>query len=31
LATFRRAPVTADMVITSLEHGSRVHEMRAHI
>ena len=28
---FRRAPVTADMVITSLEHGSRVHEMRAHL
>jgi CO/xanthine dehydrogenase Mo-binding subunit len=28
---FRRAPVTADIVITSLEHGGRVHEMRAHL
>ena len=23
---FRRAPVTADIVLTSLEHGSRQHE-----
>jgi len=28
---FRRAPVTADIVLTSLEHGARVHEMRAHL
>jgi len=28
---FRRAPVTADIVLTSLEHGQRVHEMRAHL
>ena len=28
---FRRAPVTADIVLTSLEHGRRIHEMRAHI
>jgi CO/xanthine dehydrogenase Mo-binding subunit len=28
---FRRAPVTADIILTSLEHGQRVHEMRAHI
>ena len=28
---FRRAPVTADIVLTSLEYGRRVHEMRAHL
>jgi len=28
---FRRAPVTADIVLTSLESGKRVHEMRAHL
>jgi CO/xanthine dehydrogenase Mo-binding subunit len=28
---FRRAPVTADIVLTSLESGQRVHEMRAHL
>src|SRR5882672_9422146 len=28
---FRRAPVTADIVLMSLEHGRRVHEMRAHL
>ena len=29
---FRRAPVTADIVLMSLEHGRRMHEpLRAHI
>jgi CO/xanthine dehydrogenase Mo-binding subunit len=28
---FRRAPVTADIVLTSLEHGRRTHEMGAHL
>ena len=29
---FRRAPVTSDIVLTSLEHsGQRVHEMTTHI
>jgi CO/xanthine dehydrogenase Mo-binding subunit len=29
---FRRAPVTADIVLTSLEHGRRMHEpLRAHL
>ena len=29
---FRRAPVTADIVLTSLEHGKRMHEpLTAHI
>jgi len=28
---FRRAPVTADIVLTSLEHARRTHEMRAHL
>jgi len=28
---FRRAPVTADIVLTSLEHGKRIHEMGAHL
>ncbi len=28
---FRRAPVTADIVLTSLEHGRRIHELRAHL
>ena len=28
---FRRAPVTADIVLMSLEHGKRVHEMAANI
>jgi len=29
---FRRAPVTADIVLTSLEHGARQHEpLASHI
>jgi xanthine dehydrogenase molybdenum-binding subunit len=28
---FRRAPVTADIVLTSLEQGRRIHELRAHL
>jgi CO/xanthine dehydrogenase Mo-binding subunit len=28
---FRRAPVTADIVLMTLEHGRRMHEMTAHI
>jgi xanthine dehydrogenase molybdenum-binding subunit len=28
---FRRAPVSADIILTSFEHGRRTHEMRAHI
>jgi CO/xanthine dehydrogenase Mo-binding subunit len=29
---FRRAPVTADIVLMSLEHGRRMHEpLRAHL
>jgi xanthine dehydrogenase molybdenum-binding subunit len=28
---FRRAPVTADIVLASLEHGRRTHELRAHL
>jgi hypothetical protein len=29
---FRRAPVTADIVLTSLEHGSRQHDpLASHI
>jgi CO/xanthine dehydrogenase Mo-binding subunit len=30
--SFRRAPVTADLILTFLEHGSRLHEpLAAHI
>ena len=29
---FRRAPVTADIVLMSLEHGQRMHDpLRAHL
>jgi hypothetical protein len=29
---FRRAPVTPDVVLTSLEHGRRVHDpLKAHL
>ena len=29
---FRRSPVTADIILMSLEHGARMHEpLRAHV
>lgn len=31
-AVFRRSPVTSDLILMSLEHGTRMHEpLRAHI